>query len=88
MISKVTLTAAEIKKGLGFNGTLEDINIAVMDEGNQVRYSVVQPKAEFLKALSLQGDVTEIDMKGEDINITVTGEVTGRVKRGRKAATP
>lgn len=86
MISNVKVTPAEIKKGLGFIGTLEDINIAVLDGGNRVRYSVLMPKGDFLKAMSLAGDVTEIETADDTVSITVVGEVTGKVKKGRKPA--
>ena len=92
MISKVTVTPQEIKKGLGFNGTLESIAISVVGDDTQVEYTVVLPKGELLKSLGLNAEnITEIEFAGdpiESVSITAVGEVTGKVKRGRKAATP
>lgn len=91
MIGKAIVTAVEIKKGLGFIGDLEDINIAVLDNGTQVRYSVIMPKDAFVKAMNLSAtDVTAIETAVKDglvtsADIATVGEVTGKVKRGRKA---
>lgn len=87
MINNVTASSGEIAKGLGYKGDLEEIEMVA---GDQIRYSVVMPKADFLKAMGIAGDMTELTCRTNANNevtsvaFTVAGDVTATAKRGRK----
>jgi hypothetical protein len=84
-MSKVSPT--EVKAGLGFAGSLEEIEI-VVGEKPMVRYSVMIAADEFLGAMGLSGDLNTVEATGDPITaVTIgsTAEVSSKPKRGRKA---
>ena len=86
MINMSKVSPTEVKSGLGFAGSLEEIEI-VVGEKPMVRYSVMLAADEFLSAMGLSGELNSVEAAGDPITaITIgsTTDVASKPKRGRK----